>query len=104
MADREALAAALEGALAHHGVAHWVEVLGAAGVPCGPVNDLAGAFALATRLGLAPVTTMAADAGGTVAQLSNPIRLSATPARYERPPPGLGADDADVLAWLRDGR
>jgi len=104
VADREALAAALEGALAHHGVAHWVEVLGTAGVPCGPVNDLAGAFDLATRLGLAPVTTMAADAGGTVAQLSNPIRLSATPARYERPPPGLGADDADVLAWLRDGR
>jgi crotonobetainyl-CoA:carnitine CoA-transferase CaiB-like acyl-CoA transferase len=38
--------------------------------------------------------------GSTVAQLSNPIRLSGTPARYSLPPPSLGADDHAVLQWL----
>lgn len=104
VAHREALADALESALAVGTAAHWVDVLGAVGVPCGPVNDLAGAFALATRLGLEPVTTMPGHDGHPVAQLSNPVRLSATPPRYERPPPALGADGGDVLAWLRDGR
>jgi crotonobetainyl-CoA:carnitine CoA-transferase CaiB-like acyl-CoA transferase len=104
VANRDALAAALEAVLAGHDVAHWVDLLGPAGVPCGPVNDLAAAFELAAGLGLEPVTTMTAADGEPVARLSNPIRLSATPVRYDRPPPGLGADDGDVLAWLRDGR
>jgi crotonobetainyl-CoA:carnitine CoA-transferase CaiB-like acyl-CoA transferase len=104
VAHRDELASALESALATHGVDHWVGVLGSAGVPCGPVNDLAGAFRLAARLGLEPVTPVTGEDGSVVAQLTNPLRLSATPPRYERPPPGLGTDDADVLAWLRDGR
>jgi len=92
---RSALRAVLEAALAGATVAAWTERLAAAGVPAGPVNDLAGAFALADRLGLAPVV----DAGGSP-QVANPIRLSRTPARYPAPPPALGAHDADVRAWL----
>lgn len=104
VANRQVLAAALEDALARYDVAHWVAVLGPAGVPCGPVNNLAGAFELAAGLGLAPVTSMTGADGESVAQLSNPIHLASTPVRYERPPPGLGADDGDVLRWLHDDR
>lgn len=62
----------------------WFEVLTPVGVPCGPVNDLAGAFGLAADLGLEPVV----DVGG-VDLVANPIRLSRTPASYRLPPPRL---------------
>ncbi|PSL57841.1 crotonobetainyl-CoA:carnitine CoA-transferase CaiB-like acyl-CoA transferase [Saccharothrix carnea] len=64
--------------------AHWFELLTPLGVPCGPVNDLAGAFALAESLGLRPT----ADVDG-LELVANPIRLSATPPTYRLPPPKL---------------
>jgi len=73
--------------------------LNRAGVPCGPVNDLGGAFALAERLGLHEIVEMA----GGARQVADPIELSATPVSYRRPPPVLGADDSAVREWLRGG-
>ena len=95
VANREELATLLEGALAGRRAADWVADLAGAGVPCGLVNDVGEAFALAERLGLGPVT----DAGG-VAQVANPIGLSATPASYRLAPPALGEHTAEVLRWL----
>jgi crotonobetainyl-CoA:carnitine CoA-transferase CaiB-like acyl-CoA transferase len=95
VANRDALAELLERALAARGAAAWVAALAEAGVPCGLVNDVGEAFALAERLGLAPV----ASAGG-IPQVANPIRLSATPASYRLAPPALGQHTAEVLGWL----
>jgi crotonobetainyl-CoA:carnitine CoA-transferase CaiB-like acyl-CoA transferase len=95
VANREDLVALLEGAMAARGAADWVAALGDAGVPCGLVNDVGEAFALAERLGLEAV----ADAGG-VAQVANPIGLSASPVSYRLAPPALGEHTADVLRWL----
>ena len=53
-------------------------------MPCGPINDLGQAFALAERLGLAPVVET--DGVRTVA---HPVGLSATPAAYRLAPPSL---------------
>jgi crotonobetainyl-CoA:carnitine CoA-transferase CaiB-like acyl-CoA transferase len=92
---REALAATLEAALAARGAADWVAVLADAGVPCGLVNHVGEAFALAERLGLDPVV-----AAGGIPQVANPIRLAATPVSYRLPPPGLGEHTAEVLGWL----
>jgi crotonobetainyl-CoA:carnitine CoA-transferase CaiB-like acyl-CoA transferase len=77
--------------------AEWFELLTPVGVPCGPVNDLAGAFALAEQLGLAP-RVPAADGG--VDLVANPIGLSATPPEYRARPPRLGEHTAELLAWL----
>jgi crotonobetainyl-CoA:carnitine CoA-transferase CaiB-like acyl-CoA transferase len=99
VANREELAALLERALGARGAADWVAALARAGVPCGLVNDVGEAFALAERLGLGPV----ADAGG-VPQVANPIGLSATPASYRLAPPALGEHTAEVLRWLATPR
>jgi len=93
--NREALVALLERALAGRGAAAWVAVLARAGVPCGLVNDLGEAFAMAERLGLGPVVE-----AGTVPQVANPIRLAATPPSYRLGPPALGEHTAEVLRWL----
>jgi crotonobetainyl-CoA:carnitine CoA-transferase CaiB-like acyl-CoA transferase len=95
VANREALVALLEEALAARGADDWVAELSAVGVPCGLVNDVGEAFALAERLGLDPV----ADAGG-IPQVANPIRLSSSPVSYRQAPPALGEHTAEILAWL----
>lgn len=90
---RAALRPLLQSALAEHGAEHWSEVLTAVRVPCGPVNDMAEAFALATRLGLDPIALT--DGIPTVA---HPIRFSETPAEYLLRPPTVGDTSIGDLA------
>ena len=88
---RVALRGELEGLLAAKPAAEWVANLSAVGVPAGELNDIAGAFALADRLGLAPIVEVPRD-GGRVARLTrNPIRLSVTPVQYRIAAPMLPA-------------
>ena len=99
--NREELVGHLERRLMARPVADWVTVLRAAGIPCGPVNDLAAAFSDAERLGLAPAVRLGTgDLAATT--VANPLGLSTTPVAYRRPPPALGADTEEVVAWLRD--
>ena len=81
---REQLKARLETLLAPCGADEWQSRITAAGVPCGPINDLAQAFALAESLGLDPVVEV--EGTPTVA---HPITLSQTPATYRSGPPDL---------------
>jgi crotonobetainyl-CoA:carnitine CoA-transferase CaiB-like acyl-CoA transferase len=99
VALRDVLIPRLAAVFAQRGAEEWAERLTAAGVPCGPVNDVAAAFDLATRLGLEPVVRMD-EADRQVRQVASPLRLSGTPVRYHRAPPRLGADTAELLRWL----
>ena len=96
---RDALVDQLAPLFAAHSRARLAADLNAAGVPCGPVNDIREAFALATELGLGSIVEMAEG----VRQVANPISLDGTPVSYRRIPPRLGADDAAVRAWLGAG-
>jgi crotonobetainyl-CoA:carnitine CoA-transferase CaiB-like acyl-CoA transferase len=93
--NREELRPILLARLAERSAADWFELLTKAGVPCGPINDVRGGVELAERLGLEPVVL-----AGDMPTVRNPVRLSATPARYDLAPPELDADGAAVRAWL----
>ncbi|MEU7028326.1 CoA transferase [Streptomyces sp. NPDC046275] len=95
VAHREELGAELSRRLAERTADAWFEELTAAGVPCGPINDLGGAFALAERLGLAP--RVPPDAAGP-GQVAHPVAFGATPALYRSAPPRLGEHTAEILA------
>lgn len=82
VAHRVALNEQLLALLAGAGADEWQLRLTQAGVPCGPINDIAQAFALAERLGLEPVV----DADGTPT-VAHPVRFDRTPATYRLPPP-----------------
>ncbi|MDO1559118.1 CaiB/BaiF CoA-transferase family protein [Brevundimonas sp. 2R-24] len=90
---------ALAPLFAARSTADWLARLEAAGVPCGPINTVDQVFAepQALHRGLTVEQTRA-DLAGTVRTPANPIRLSQTPAAYDRPPPALGADTDQVLA------
>jgi crotonobetainyl-CoA:carnitine CoA-transferase CaiB-like acyl-CoA transferase len=90
--NRVVLNELMSASLVTRSAADWFASLCAVGVPCGPINDLAGAFALAEQCGLAPIV----DSEG-VPTVANPITLSATPASYRRRPPPLGDDFAQYL-------
>jgi crotonobetainyl-CoA:carnitine CoA-transferase CaiB-like acyl-CoA transferase len=78
-------------ALAARPAAAWVQALTPRGVPAGQVNDVAGAFALAERLGLAPIVEVSREDGSVARLTRNPISLSATPPTYRSAPPPLAA-------------
>jgi crotonobetainyl-CoA:carnitine CoA-transferase CaiB-like acyl-CoA transferase len=64
VAHVEELAVRIGKALSTRSAAQWYELLTPKGVPCGPVNDLAGAFALAEDLGLSPRVELGDGDGG----------------------------------------
>ena len=80
--------------------AHWIDALEKAGVPCGPINDLAQVFdnpqVKARQL---RIDIERADSG-PVKLVANPVKYSATPAAYDLPPPRLGEHTEQVLGSL----
>jgi crotonobetainyl-CoA:carnitine CoA-transferase CaiB-like acyl-CoA transferase len=89
VANCDELRGALEAILSARPAAEWVELLGAARVPAGLVNDIGAAFEFAEHLGLEPTIEIPRDDGTAVRLPRNPIKLSKTPATYRLPPPRL---------------
>ena len=80
--------------------AQWLAELEAAGVPCGPINDLAEVFADPQVRERAMTVEMRHPLAGSVTLVASPMKLAATPVRYRLSPPLLGQDTAAVLAEL----
>jgi crotonobetainyl-CoA:carnitine CoA-transferase CaiB-like acyl-CoA transferase len=81
--------------------AEWVAALEAAGVPCGPINRIDEVFADPQVRSRGVRIELPHPLAGTVPLVANPIRLSASPVRYDRAPPTLGQHTDEVLAhWL----
>ncbi len=72
--------------------------LEAAKVPCGPINDLADVFADPQVRERGMTVDVPHPLAGSVRLVASPMKLSATPVRYRRAPPLLGADTDAVLA------
>ncbi len=85
--------------LATRSRAEWADALTKAGVPCGPINTVAGGVALAEELGLRPVAVAGEGAAG-VPTVRHPIDYSATPPSYPLPPPALDEHGDQIRAWL----
>jgi crotonobetainyl-CoA:carnitine CoA-transferase CaiB-like acyl-CoA transferase len=81
----------------------WFRDIIAAGVPCGPINDVAGGVAFATEIGLDPVVEVGVG-DAMVPSIRNPITFSETPADYRLPPPRLDEHGDLIRAWLKGSR
>jgi crotonobetainyl-CoA:carnitine CoA-transferase CaiB-like acyl-CoA transferase len=78
--------------------AEWVSALEKAGVPCGPINDLAQVFADPQVLARGLRVELPHPLAGSVPQVASPLRLSATPVEYRNAPPLLGEHTETILA------
>ena len=85
--NREALNQAIAAVIKRHSIAHWLELLGSAGISCGRVNDLAEALALPVVAERGLITDM---------QLRLPIDPLAGSPRGK--PPKLGEHSREILA------
>jgi crotonobetainyl-CoA:carnitine CoA-transferase CaiB-like acyl-CoA transferase len=85
-----------------HTTAELVRTLNAAGVPCGPINDIGEAFEDPQVQHLKMAKPAPHTQLGDVMLLRSPINLSAFPQaeRFDRAAPDPGADSTDLLAEL----
>ena len=98
--NRELVIATLEKVMRGRPVAYWTEKLAAAGVPCGPINDISAVFADAQVRHRGMRVEMQHPLAGAMALVGSPLRLSETPVEYRLPPPLLGQHTDEVLAGL----
>jgi crotonobetainyl-CoA:carnitine CoA-transferase CaiB-like acyl-CoA transferase len=97
--NRAVLVPILEALLAGRPTREWVATLEEAGVPCGPINDLAQVFDDPHVRARGLRVEVPHPLAGSVPVVASPIRLSRTPARH-RTPPLLGQHTAEVLRDL----
>ncbi len=95
---RATLVPLLAAALKRRPRREWLAALEAAKVPCGPINDLADVFADPQVRAREMTVEVAHPLAGAIRLVASPLKLSATPVRYDRAPPLLGADTEAVLA------
>jgi crotonobetainyl-CoA:carnitine CoA-transferase CaiB-like acyl-CoA transferase len=80
----------------------WFREIIAAGVPCGPINDVDGGVGFAGEIGLEPVVEVG-EGDAMVPSVRNPITFSETPVDYRLPPPALDEHGDEIRAWLGGG-
>jgi crotonobetainyl-CoA:carnitine CoA-transferase CaiB-like acyl-CoA transferase len=77
----------------------WFPDIIAAGVPCGPINDVAQGVGFATEIGLEPVVEVG-EGDTMVPSIRHPITFSETPVDYRLPPPQLDEHGEEIRRWL----
>jgi len=97
MANREELARLLGERLKQRTTAAWLKDLDAAGIPAGPINDIAAMAADPQTLAREMVVELEHPKAGKTKALGLPIKFSETPGRITRPAPMLGQHTREVL-------
>jgi crotonobetainyl-CoA:carnitine CoA-transferase CaiB-like acyl-CoA transferase len=100
IANRDALKALLEPAMATRTTAEWIRLLEPLGVPCGPINRLDQVFADPQVKHRGMRVDVPHPIAGTLPLVANPIKFSRTPLTYTDPPPLLGQHNAEVFGSL----
>ena len=80
--------------------AQWITLLEAAGVPCGPINNLQEVFENEQVISRGIEMRVPHPTAGTMKLVASPMRLSKTPVEVRMPPPLLGQHTDEVLHEL----
>ena len=75
----------------------WVELLDAAGVPNGPINDVAQVFREPQVKARGVKIELEHPVAGKMPLVASPMRFSGTPLEYELAPPVLGQHTDEIL-------
>ena len=94
---RQVLIPIIEALTAARTVREWMDLLGAAGVPCGRIRNVAEVCTNPQLVERGKVVERPHPTAGAVRMIGQPIELSDTPARIETAPPLLGEQTDAVL-------
>jgi crotonobetainyl-CoA:carnitine CoA-transferase CaiB-like acyl-CoA transferase len=100
LADREFLNAELNKGFATQTTAHWVHALNEAGVPCGPIYNMAQVFEDPQVEQLQAAVPLKHPRRGDIRVVAQPFKLSRTPAAVSFTQRELGEDNDDILSQL----
>jgi len=77
----------------------WISALEAAGVPCGPINNMQEVFEN-PQVRHRGLRVEIPHPAGSVPTVASPMRFSETPVTYDVPPPMLGQHTDEILQGL----
>jgi len=97
---RSAINAIINAEIRKQPIAHWLDVLNAAGVPCGRVMDLKEVFEDPQIRHQQMQITIDHPRHGPLDVLGFPIKFTDEPCRVHRAPPDLGVDTDAILDGL----
>jgi formyl-CoA transferase len=97
---RDVLVPLLDLIMAQRSRDDWIAVLESAGVPCGPINDMAEVFADPQVLARQMRLDLPHPTAGQVSVPASALKLSQTPVSYRSAPPLLGQHTSEVLQSL----
>ncbi|SDH18253.1 CaiB/BaiF CoA transferase family protein [Pelagibacterium luteolum] len=86
--------------LLQHPLAYWVEKLGAAKVPCGPINTVPMVFEDPQVKHRQMVRDLAHPLSGTLKQVVSPMRFAQSGLSFDKAPPLLGEHTDEILSQL----
>jgi len=98
--NREALVPMLAEVFKQRTTHDWCDLLEAAGVPNGPINNIKQVFEEPQVIARGMKIEIPHPLAGRVPLVASPMRFSATPVEYRAPPPTLGQHTAEVLGGL----
>lgn len=97
VANRSELKALVTEALVGKTRMEWTEILNAATVSCGPINQMSDLELDPQVLARDVLVSMKRDNGGEVRGVASPLRFSRSPVSYRRAPPRSGEHTAEIL-------
>ena len=98
--NREALEEILNPFFAAREVGPTIEAIKKAGIPCGPINDIAQVFSDPQVLAREMAVDVEAPLAGPTKVTGVPIKMSANPGDIRLPPPSLGQHTDEILENL----
>ena len=95
--NRDALIPLIAEVMKTRGMHEWIEVLEAANVPCGPINNMKQVLEDPQVQHRGMKVEIPTAAGVPCPTVASPMRFSETPVEYAVPPPTLGQHTQEVL-------
>ncbi|GGC73859.1 CaiB/BaiF CoA transferase family protein [Undibacterium terreum] len=100
VAHRDQLVPLLMEMVAQKTKQEWIDLLEAAGVPCGPINNLDEVFDNPQVVARDMLMELPHPSAGKVRLVGSPMKMSVTPAQALSAPPLLGQHTSEVLGNL----
>ena len=95
--NRAELTRLLQAVFAKRSTREWVEILEAAGIPNGPINDVAQVFEEPQVKARGIRVELDHPVAGKLPTVASPMRFSATPVEHKLAPPVLGQHTEEIL-------